>query len=251
MSGHSKWANIKYRKGRQDALRSKQFSKFSREIIMLARREPDPAANPALADTIARARAINMPKDNIERAIKRATGELPGMQFEEATYEGYGPHGVAVLLRVVTDNKNRAVAAVRHVFEQYGGSLEGKVAWLFERRGVITLNKAALGDHDPDELTLSALELGAQDVEDKGEELEIYCAPTELAQLRAGLEELGVSAQSAEVSMVPKTTVPLEGKDAERILKFVDKLDELDDVQEVYANFDIPDKVLEQVGQEN
>jgi YebC/PmpR family DNA-binding regulatory protein len=249
MSGHSKWANIKHRKGRQDALRGKIFSKLSRDITLLARHQPDPAMNPALADAMDRARAANMPKENIDRAIKRATGELPGMQFEEAVYEGYGPGGIAVLLRAVTDNKNRAASDIRRIFEEYGGNLEGKVAWIFERRGVLTLKKAALGGKDPDEIALAALDLGALDAEDKGDELEIYCDPADLAKVRAALERQSVPIESAESRMIPKTTVPLEGKEAERVLKFLDKLDELEDVQEVYANFEIPDEVLERVGQ--
>lgn len=249
MSGHSKWSNIKYRKGRQDAIRGKVFSKFSRDITLLARHEPNPNMNPALADVINRARAANMPKENIDRAIKRATGELPGMQYEETVYEGYGPFGVAVMIRAVTDNKNRAASDIRRIFEESGGNLEGKVAWMFDRRGVIALKKAALGNRNLDELTLAALDLGAQDAEDKGGELEIYCDPADLARVRAGLEQQAVPIESAESRMVPKTTVPLAGREAERILHFIDKLDELEDVQEVYANFEIPDEVLERVGQ--
>jgi YebC/PmpR family DNA-binding regulatory protein len=234
MAGHSKWANIKYRKERQDAVRGKLFSKLSKEITIAARSGPDPTKNATLADVIERARAANMPKENIERAIKRATGELPGMQYEEVVYEGYGPHGVAVLLRVVTDNKNRAVAAIRKVFEEYGGSLQGSVAWLFDRRGVVTLRVPA--SRDREQLLMQAIDLGAEDMEDR------------LGPVREGFQASGVTVERAETTLVPKTTVPLAGREAERVLKFIEKLDDQEDVQEVYANFDVPEELLAQVG---
>ena len=245
MSGHSKWSNIKYRKEKQDQVRGRIFSKLSKEITLIARNGADPAKNPALADAIERARAANMPKENIERAIKRATGELPGVKYEEAIYEGYGPGGVAVMLRVVTDNKNRATSEVRHIFEEFGGNLGGSVAWLFERRGVIAVSKTSVTSVD--ELVMNAIELGAEDVEEKEGEVEIYCAPSALKAVKEGLEKLGVKIERAEASLVPKNTVRLEGKDAERILKFINRLDDQEDVQEVYANFDIPDEILEGV----
>lgn len=245
MAGHSKWANIKYRKERQDALRGKLFSKLAKEITIAARSEPDPEKNPTLAHAIERARAANMPKEKIERAIKRATGELPGQQFEEAIYEGYGPYGVAVMVRVVTDNKNRAVSAIRRVFEDFGGNLEGSVAWLFERRGVITLKAE---DRDLDELLMQAIDLGAEDLEERDGEVEIYCTPEALRPVREGLAGQGVAIERAEVTLVPKQTVALVGKEAERIIKFIEKLDDLEDVQEVYANFDVPEELLAQVG---
>jgi YebC/PmpR family DNA-binding regulatory protein len=246
MAGHSKWANIKYRKERQDALRGKLFSKLAKEITIAARSEPDPEKNPTLAHAIERARAANMPKENIERAIKRATGELPGQQFEETVYEGYGPYGVAVMVRVVTDNRNRAVSAIRRVFEDFGGSLEGSVAWLFERRGVITLK--ASPEQDLEELLMMAIDLGAEDLEERDDEVEIYCPPAMLREVKEGLEAKGVVIERAEVTLVPKQTVALEGKEAERIVKFIDTLDDLEDVQEVYANFDVPEELLAQVG---
>jgi YebC/PmpR family DNA-binding regulatory protein len=246
MAGHSKWANIKYRKERQDAVRGKLFSKLSKEITIAARSGPDPTKNATLADVIERARAANMPKENIERAIKRATGELPGMQYEEVVYEGYGPHGVAVLLRVVTDNKNRAVAAIRKVFEEYGGSLQGSVAWLFDRRGVVTLRVPA--SRDREQLLMQAIDLGAEDMEDRGEDVQIYCPPDRLGPVREGFQASGVTVERAETTLVPKTTVPLAGREAERVLKFIEKLDDQEDVQEVYANFDVPEELLAQVG---
>jgi YebC/PmpR family DNA-binding regulatory protein len=246
MAGHSKWANIKYRKERQDALRGKIFSKLAKEITMAARSEPDPAKNPRLAHAIERARQANMPKENIERALKRATGELPGQQFEEAVYEGYGPFGVAVIVRAVTDNKNRAVAAIRKVFDDFGGSLEGSVAWLFARRGVITLK--AKPDQDLEELLMMAIDLGAEDLEENEGEIEITCPPEALSNVKEGLEAQGVAIERAEVTLAPKQTVSLSGSEAEKILKFIDRLDDLEDVQEVFANFDVPEELLARVG---
>lgn len=247
MAGHSKWANIKYRKERQDAARMKIFSKLSKEITLAAKAGgPDPEKNVALANAIERARESNVPKENIERAIKRATGELPGVQYEETFYEGYGPHGVAVMVRIVTDNKNRAVSEIRHIFEEFGGNLGGSVAWLFDRRGVITLDKTKI-TQDKDELLMSVIDLGAEDIQEKDGEIEIYCDPAALKTVRAGLEQLGVPVERAETPLVPKNTVRLEGRGAEKILKFMETLDEQEDVQEVFANFDIPDEILERV----
>lgn len=248
MAGHSKWANIKYRKERQDAAKMKIFSKLSKEITLAAKAGgPDPEKNVALANAIERAREANVPKDNIERAIKRATGELPGVQYEEIFYEGYGPYGVAVMVRVVTDNKNRAVSEIRHIFEEYGGNLGGSVAWLFERRGVITLDKKKI-QQDKDELLMNIIDLGAEDIQEKDGEIEIYCEPSQLKVVRDGLQKLGVPVERAEVSLVPKNTVHVEGREAEKVLKFMEALDEQEDVQEAYANFDIPDAILESVG---
>lgn len=248
MAGHSKWANIKYRKERQDAAKMKVFSKLSKEITLAAKAGgPNPEKNIALANAIDRAREANVPKDNIERAIKRATGELPGVQYEETFYEGYGPHGVAVMVRVVTDNKNRAVSEIRHIFEEYGGNLGGSVAWLFDRRGVIVLDKTKI-KQDKDELLMSVIDLGAEDIQEKDGEIEIYCEPTNAKAVREGLERLGVPVERIEIPLVPKNTVHLEGREAEKILKFMEALDEQEDVQEAYANFDIPDEILESVG---
>ncbi|OGF53988.1 MAG: transcriptional regulator [Candidatus Fraserbacteria bacterium RBG_16_55_9] len=246
MAGHSKWANIKHRKGRQDSLRGKLFSKISKEITIAARHGVDPEKNTTLADVLERARAANVPKDNIERAIKRATGELPGMQYEETIYEGYGPYGVAVMVRVVTDNKNRAVSLVRKTFEEFGGSLQGSVAWLFERRGVLTVKVAPQQDHD--ELLMKAIDLGAEDMEERDDEVQIYCPAERMAAVKEGLKQQGVVVERAEATLVPKTTVPLVGREAEKIIKFIEKLDDQEDVQEVFANFDVPEELLAQVG---
>lgn len=246
MAGHSKWANIKHRKGRQDSVRGKLFSKLSKEITIAARNGADPAQNATLADVIERARAVNVPKDNIERAIKRATGELPGMQYEETIYEGYGPYGVAVMIRVVTDNKNRAVSLVRKTFEEFGGTLQGSVAWLFERRGVLTVRPAP--QQDREDLMMKAIDLGADDMEERDGEVLIYCPADRIAAVKESLKQLGVVIERTEATLVPKTTVPLMGREAEKIIKFVEKLDDLEDVQEVFANFDVPEELLAQVG---
>jgi len=246
MAGHSKWANIKYRKERQDQLRGKIFSKLSKEITLAARDNPNPEQNIDLAHAIERARAFNMPKENIERAIKRATGELPGIRYEESTYEGYGPGGVAVMLRVITDNKNRAASEIRHIFEEFGGSLGGSVAWMFERRGLIVIRKEEL-KISIDELMMAAIDLGAEDFQEKEDEVEIYCAPSSLKAIKEKLEASSISIERAESTLVPKTTVHLEGREAERILKFINRLDDQEDVQEVFANFDIPEEIFENV----
>jgi YebC/PmpR family DNA-binding regulatory protein len=249
MSGHSKWANIKYRKERQDQKRGRIFSKLAKEITLAARAGADPERNVALANALERARAANMPKENIERAIKRATGELPGVKYEEIIYEGYGPSGVAMLLRVVTDNRNRAASAIRHIFEEAAGSMgeSGSVAWLFTRKGIVVLSKEAVAERELDDLLIELIDLGAEEIQEKEEEIELYCQPTALTTLKEGLERLGVPIERAESTMVPQNTVHLEGKEAERLLRFLDRLDDQEDVQEVYANFDIPDEVFERV----
>ncbi len=252
MSGHNKWANIKYRKERQDKKRSGLFAKLIKEITLQARNgDPNPENNPGLAHAIERARAANLPKENIERAIKRATGELDGVSYEEITYEGYGPEGVAILVRVVTDNRNRAAAAVRHIFSKHGGNLAaaGSVSWLFERRGVITIEQIPEGI-DKDELLMNLIELGAQEFDDQGDLIEIYCAPNDLAALQAEVAKLGITPSRAEVTMIPKNTVHVEGQTAEKVLRLIDALDDNEDVQEVFANFDIPDEILAKIGGE-
>ncbi|MGC9530171.1 MAG: YebC/PmpR family DNA-binding transcriptional regulator [Candidatus Bipolaricaulaceae bacterium] len=248
MAGHSKWANIKYRKERQDKKRSNLFSRLTREIIVAARDDPDPASNATLATAIERAKAANMPKDNIERAIKRATGDLPGAQYEEVTYEGYGPGGVAILVRALTDNRNRTAAAVRHIFESHGGSLgtEGCVAWQFERRGVVQVDALPEG-MEKDDLVLLAIEQGAEDFEEDNGSFTFHTQPTEVDAVRQALEEAGVEVARAEPQLVPKATVQTQGKEAIRVLKLVDQLDDQEDVQEVVANFDVPDDVFAQV----
>ena len=247
MAGHSKWANTKYRKARQDAKRSSIFGKLIKDITLQARNgDPDPASNPGLAQALDRARAANVPKDNIERAIKRATGELEGVAYEELTYEGYAPDGVAVLVRAVTDNRNRAAAGVRHIFSEYGGSMAsaGSVAWLFERKGVVVLSDLP-AEVDRDELLMSLIEAGAQDLDDQGDTIEITCESSALAELTQAVRDQGLAPMRAETTMVPKNNVHIEGASAIKVLKLVDALDEHEDVQEVFANFDIDDDVLE------
>jgi len=249
MAGHSKWANIKYRKERQDKKRSHLFAKLIKEITLQARNgDPNPENNPGLAQALERARAANLPKENIERAIKRATGELDGVSYEEVTYEGYAPEGVAVLVRAVTDNRNRAAAAIRHIFSKHGGSMAaaGSVSWLFERRGVVVLADLP-ADLDREELLMALIEAGAQDVDDQGETIEITCAPADLTSVAEAVRTHGLSPIRSELTMVPKNTVRVEGQSAAKVLRLIEALDENDDVQEVFANFDIPDEVLEKL----
>jgi YebC/PmpR family DNA-binding regulatory protein len=253
MSGHSKWANTKYRKERQDKKRSNMFAKLIKEITLQARNgDPDPANNPGLAQAIERARAGNLPKENIERAIKRATGELGDVSYEEITYEGYAPDGVAVLLRVVTDNRNRAAASIRHTFSKHGGNLAsaGSVSWLFDRRGIISIEELPEGT-DRDDLQMSLIELGAQEIDDQGDVIEVYCDPAELVKISEAIRDLGITPSRAEATMVPKNTVKVEGHSAEKVLKLVDDLDDNEDVQEVFANFDIPDELLERLTEQS
>lgn len=244
MAGHSKWANIKYRKERQDKKRSSAFGKLIKEITLQARSgDPNPENNPGLAQALERAKAANLPKDNIDRAIKRATGELEGVSYEEATYEGYANDGVAVLVRSVTDNKNRAAASIRHIFSKNGGSMAavGSVAWLFERKGVIVLSDLP-DEVDRDELEIALIEAGADDIDDQDSAIEATCAPSDLPALTQTVKEQGITPIRAEVTMVPKNMVHVEGAAADKVLKLVNALDENEDVQEVYANFDIDDK---------
>ena len=246
MSGHSKWQNVKYRKERQDKKRSNIFAKLIKEITLQARSgDPNPENNAGLAQALERARAANLPKENIERAVKRATGEIEGVSYEEATYEGYASDGVAVMVRAVTDNRNRAAAAVRHIFSKHGGSLAaaGSVAWLFERRGVITIEEIP-SDTPKDDLLMSLIEVGAQEFDEQEDLIEIYCAPTDLPSLSEAIRAKGITPTRAEATMIPKNTVKVEGHAAEKVLKLINALDDNEDVQEVYANFDIPDAVL-------
>ncbi len=248
MAGHSKWANIKYRKERQDKKRSNLFSRLTREIIIAARSDPNPDSNPRLAAAIERAKAANMPKENIERAIKKAAGELGAEKYEEVVYEGYGPGGVAIWLRAVTDNRNRTAAAVRHIFESHGGSLgtEGCVSWQFERRGKVRVEGIPEG-MDKETLIMSGIDLGAQDFEEDEGAIIFYTDPADLATVRDGLKEAGANVTQAELVMVPKTTVRVEGKEAEQLLKLLEALDDQEDVQEVVANFDMPEEILAKV----
>jgi YebC/PmpR family DNA-binding regulatory protein len=248
MSGHSKWSSIKHKKGAQDAKRGQLFSKLSRAIIVAAREGgPDPDANATLAAAVQKARDNSMPKENIERAIARGAGAAGDAEaYETVIYEGYGPNGVAVLVEAVTDNRNRTAADVRHVFAKNDGNLggSGAVAWLFERKGVILVP----GSADEDEVMLAAADAGADDVQLEGSSYEVTCAPESLTAVRAALEAAGVEVESAELAMLPKTTIRIEDEAAARkLLRLMDALEENDDVQDVYANFDIPEGILEAV----
>ncbi len=249
MSGHSKWSSIKHKKGAADAKRGKLFSKLSRAIIVAAKDGgPDPAGNLSLQNAIEKAKSYSMPKDNIDRAIAKGSGaDADAAAFETVVYEGYGPEGVAVLVEALTDNRNRTAADVRHIFAKNGGNLgtSGAVAWQFERRGVILVDATGV---DEDELMLAAAEGGAEDVELDGSSFQVTCAPEELAAVRAAVEAAGFTVDSAELTMIPSTTVEVgdEGT-AKQVLRLMDALEENDDVQEVYANFDIPERVLEAV----
>jgi YebC/PmpR family DNA-binding regulatory protein len=249
VSGHSKWSSIKHKKGAADAKRGKLFSKLARAIIVAAREGGgDAAANLALQNAIEKARSYSMPKDNIERAIARGAGsEGDGDAYEPIAYEGYGPSGVALIVEALTDNRNRTAAEVRHIFAQHDGSLggSGSVAWLFERRGVVLV---PAGGVDEDELTLAAADGGADDVETDGSSFQISSAPEALSTVREAIESAGFEVESAEVALVPKTNVTVDDETAARkILRLMDALEENDDVQDVYANFDIPEAVLETV----
>jgi YebC/PmpR family DNA-binding regulatory protein len=244
MSGHSKWAQIKRQKGVTDARRGQLFTKLGREIAVAARQGGgDPEANPRLRLAVDRARSFNMPNDTIERAIKRATGESGATELSETIYEGYGPGGAAIMIEVLTDNRNRAVSDVRHALAKAGGNLgeAGCVAWIFESKGVIGIRMQ--GDA-AEEVALQAIDAGAEDVKIDDDGLEIHIGPQDLESVRRALEEGGVEIASAEVSRVPKSTVPLDERQAEQTLRLLDRLDELDDVQRVYSNGDFPDEVL-------
>ena len=249
MSGHSKWSSIKHKKGAADAKRGKLFSKLSRAIIVAAREGgSDPAANLALQNAVEKARSYSMPKDNIERAIARGAGtDGDAAAYETVVYEGYGPNGVAVLVEALTDNRNRTAADVRHVFGKNDGNLgaTGAVAWLFERRGLVLVDADGA---DEDELMLAAAEGGAEDVELDGSSFRVTAGVEDLAGVRAAVEQAGFTVESAEVTMIPKTTVEVDDQAAaKKIVRLMDALEENDDVQDVYANFDIPERVLETV----
>jgi YebC/PmpR family DNA-binding regulatory protein len=247
MSGHSKWATIRRKKGAADAKRGQLFSKLVRAIIVASREGgPDPDGNLALANAIEKARAASMPKDTIERAIARGSGSgADGEAYEHVTYEGYGPAGVAILVEALTDNRNRTAAEVRHIFSKSDGNLgtAGAVAWQFERKGVILVDADGT---DEDELVLAAADAGAEDVALDGSSFQVTTPPDELAAVRSALESSGVELETAELTMVPKTTVRVEDDAAARkLLRLVDALEDNEDVQGVYANFDIPEAVLE------
>jgi len=248
MSGHSKWAQIKRKKAKNDQQRGKLFSKLIREITTAARvGGGDPKGNMRLKAALEEAKGVNMPADTLKRAIQKGTGELPGEAYEEVTYEGYGPGGVALMVRVLTDNKNRTAPEIRHAFAKFGGNLAevGSVGWMFERKGLVEVDASRV---DEDELLALALDAGAADMRRVDASFEITTGPGDFEAVRRALEERGVPLQSAEVTYVPQSTVRLAGKEAQQILRLVEGLEELDDVQQVYANFDIPDEVLEASG---
>ena len=245
MSGHSKWSTIKHKKGAQDAKRGKIFTKIIKEITTAARiGGGDASGNPRLRKAIDEAKANNMPSDNIDRAIKKGTGELEGVVYEEIVYEGYGPEGVAVLVEVMTDNKNRTVADIRHLFSKFNGNLgeNGCVAWMFDKVGLITVLKEATSEEQLMEITLEA---GAEDIREDGERFEVRTAIDSFEPVRDAIKAAGIAIASAEITRVPQTTVPLSGKHAETMLKLYSHLDDHEDVQNVYANFEIPDEILE------
>ncbi len=249
MSGHSKWSTIKRKKGANDAKRGKVFTQLIREVSMAARLGGgDPDANPRLRLAVDKARKLNMPKDNIDRAIKKGTGELEGEQLEEIRYEGYGPGGVAVIVDTLTDNRNRTVGEVRHIFSKHGGNLgaSGCVAFLFDRLGVLEFDR---GQVDGDALVEAAIEADAQDVLEEEDAITVQTAPDDLHAVKTALEKGGFSTDSAELTMLPQTTTEISGKDAETMLKLWEALDDSEDVKQVYANFDIPeDELLKAVG---
>ncbi len=248
MSGHSKWSSIKHKKGAADAKRGKVFTKLIKEITVAARMggSGDPDANPRLRTAILAAKSENMPKDNIERAIKKGTGELEGVNYEENTYEGYGPGGAAILIESLTDNKNRAVADIRHIFNKRGGSMgeNGCVAWMFDKKGYINIEKKAV---DEDMLMETAIEAGAEDVKDDGNNFEIITAPEDFEPVKQAIEDASIPFIEAEVTMLPKTTTDIEGKDAEQMIRMMDAFDDCEDVQKVYTNADIPDDVMNSI----
>jgi YebC/PmpR family DNA-binding regulatory protein len=248
MSGHSKWSTIKHKKGAADAKRGKLFTKLSKAIIVAAKEGgPDPAGNLSLQNAIEKAKSYSMPKDTIERAIARGAGtDADAAAYETIVYEGYGPDGVAVLVEALTDNRNRTASEVRHLFSKHGGNLgtTGAVAWLFERRGVVLVDGAA----DEDELTLAAADGGADDVELDGTVYQVSAAPEALSAVREAIEAAGFEVQSAELAMIPKTTVEVaEEASARKLIRLIEALEDNDDVQDVSSNFDIPEQVLEAV----
>jgi YebC/PmpR family DNA-binding regulatory protein len=244
MSGHSKWATIKHKKAALDAKRGKTFTRLIKEIMIAARTGGDPEANARLRTAIAAAKAVSMPADNIKRAVMRGTGELEGGQIDEIQYEGYGPGGAAVLVGVATDNKNRTVSEIRHMFSKNGGNMGelGSVAWMFERKSQIIIDGEAATE---DQLMAIVLDAGADDLRDQGGAWEILSAPEAHEAVLQALEKAGIKTESAEIAMVPKNTVKLEGKNAQAMLRLYDALEEHDDVQNVYGNYEIDEAAVE------
>ena len=246
MSGHSKWSTIKHKKGAQDAKRGKVFTKLIKEITVAARMggSGDLNANPRLRTAVAAAKAENMPKDNIERAIKKGTGELEGVSYEESVYEGYGPGGAAVLVESLTDNKNRAVADIRHIFAKCGGNMgeNGCVAWMFDKKGYFCVDKDAV---DEDTLMEVALDAGAEDVREDDGVWEVITEPSDFETVKEALDKSEIPYSDEEVTMLPQNTTDLQGKEAEQMIRMMDMLDDCEDVQKVYTNADIPDEIVD------
>jgi YebC/PmpR family DNA-binding regulatory protein len=247
MSGHSKWSTIKHKKAAQDAKRGAMFTKVIKELTVAARMGGgDVDMNPRLRTAVLKAKAVNMPQDTMQRAIMKGTGELPGVNYEEITYEGYGPSGVAMIVTVLTDNRNRTVAEIRKIFSKNGGNLgeSGCVAWMFQKKGLIVVDKDKV---DEDELFTIALEAGAEDVRPADAMYEVITSVEDFEPVKQAITTKGIEPSSSEVSLLPQTTVRLEGSQARQLLKLMDELAEHDDVQNVYANFDIPDEVMAEV----
>jgi YebC/PmpR family DNA-binding regulatory protein len=247
MSGHSKWSTIKHKKAAQDAKRGAMFTKVIKELTVAARMGGgDVDMNPRLRTAVLKAKAVNMPQDTMQRAIMKGTGELPGVNYEEITYEGYGPSGVAMIVTVLTDNRNRTVAEIRKIFSKNGGNLgeSGCVAWMFQKKGLIVVDKDKV---DEDELFTIALEAGAEDVRPADAMYEVITSVEDFEPVKQAITTKGIEPSSSEVSLLPQTTVRLEGNQARQLLKLMDELEEHDDVQNVYANFDIPDEVMAEV----
>lgn len=249
MSGHSKWAQIKHKKAHTDAKKGRAFTKIVKEISVAARiGGGDPEGNPRLRSAIEKAKEVNMPSENIKRAVMKGTGELPGVTYEDINYEGYGPGGVAILIEVLTDNKNRTVSEIRHILSKHGGSLgeAGCVSWMFEKKGYILVEKSKA---DEDTLMSIVLDAGAEDMKNDPEEdnYEVITAPEQLNSVKKSIEGQNIPVSIAEITMLPKSYVPMEGQGAEQMVKLLDALEDTDDIQNVYANFDIPDEAMSKV----
>ena len=245
MSGHSKWANIKNKKAKTDAVKGKVFTKIGRELVMAVKQGggPDPSANSKLKDVIAKAKAANMPNDNINRSIKKAAGEGDADNYDSITYEGYGPCGVAVIVDALTDNRNRTASDIRHLFDKFGNGLgnTGCVGWMFDKKGVIVIERTS--SMDEDEVMMTALDAGAEDFATQDDAFEVMTAPEDFSVVREALENAGYEFISAELDMIPKTTVAItDGEDAEKVLRLIENLEDNDDVQNVYHNADLPEE---------
>ncbi len=249
MSGHSKWHSIKHKKAKEDAIRGNMFGKLSRMITVAAREggSGDPKDNIALANALGKAKEYNMPQDNIERAIKRGTGELEGVNYESAVYEGYGPGGIAILVEVMTENKNRTASDVRNIFNNNNGSLgeSGSVAWQFERKGLLIIDMASIEDED--EFMLNAIDAGAEDIEEEDKKYIVKTDPTDFMEVKKYLENQKIKIESSGIEMLPKSTINLSKEEASKALKLINKLDDHDDAQNVTSNLDIPDELLNEI----